>query len=301
MVLWFIASQWSQADPSTLVRFALEKLEGVDRNQALFVGMQGLFKRSQFAEAASYIEQMPFSQERTATIIEMANQYRAHNLDAALAWTQTLPLLEDQIAAAKQLIPQVSLQQGAAGLVELANRYPAPDLQQTCIQQAVLKLAESGNTDDAAAWITSLPSDLQDTAQIQLISALAEQNISAWTKYVLEQPSTHVQARGVSIIANRMFARGSDTALAWASQLPAWHRDVAIGQIAAVWFETDSIALSQWMNALPNGSTKDRVLETVARKLAITDHASAKEVALRISNPNRLQAVIRDLDSQLPR
>jgi hypothetical protein len=301
LFLEFVASVWERADPTTFLNFALEKLQGKDLGQACHTAIQGLFRRGKFSEAGEYIEKMPFSNFRSSAITIMAQQYGAQQLDAALHWAKSLPLPEDQLAAAGQLIPLVRSEQGATGLTELANQYADPQFQRKCVEQAVAAMAANGDFEAATTWITTLPPAFKETAEIQLIRMTAGRDVDAWTKYTLAHSSPNVRSQGIFALADQMFARGPMPAVEWANTLPNDSRDRAIWRIAQEWYDTDSIALSRWMNELPNGSVKDRVLETVARKLAMTDHASAKEVALRISNPNRLQAVIRDLDSQRPR
>ena len=77
-------------------------------------------------------------------------------------------------------------------------------------------------------------------------------------------------------------------------------REFAISHLVSKWYNTDSVALSDWVNTLSKGNDRDTALAALSRLLRTKDRMAAAEVAARISDVRRRSGIQAELGVAKP-
>ena len=296
--LGLVAADWAARDPVKLVNYALSHLDGKDKNSVAGTGVQAMIKNKKLDEVSFIIESMPYSKDRSWAIHQLSSSYGRQDLLGAISWADGLHLDEDRVEAYRQLLPYIAEQRGAFGLTEIANRFQDQDLRRNCIQLAVKALAQNDNLNQAVSWVKELPAKERVWAELQLVQTAADRDLAGWTKYVVEGISPGAQGQSIISIAQKQFNKSPSGAADWALSLPVKLQGDAIVTVVTEWYDTDSIALSEWINTMKAGAVKDRALGILASSLSRTDKNAAIDVAKKIGDVGRRNATLGDLNAR---
>jgi hypothetical protein len=295
-----LASEWAVKDPRYAFEFASKALTGVDKNTFMHRSAARIVGNEDFETAAALVGAMPFSDSRSSIVFRLANTWSAKDVSAAYQWAMSLPLPEDRRTALSEIARAAAAAQDMATLVNIANDSADRELQNSSIGAIIQVVTTTGQAEEAIEWIGKLPKGLQPQAQAQLVASVGGSDVEKWTAYALRIPDTGSANNAIWSLAAKAFERSPSEATRWVQKLPEQVQDSAISAIVHRWYDTDSIALSEWINSLPTGRQRDKSLEVLADRLSGTDVAAAKEVAAKIRDADARNRITKYLTSIRP-
>lgn len=281
-----IADHWANRDISAFVQF-LQPLKNAElKNSLLAKAAIFLGGSNRFNEARQTIDMMPFSSDRSLAIFNVASAFKGENGSVAIDWAASLPLEEDVVSAKSALGMRFARDRDLQSLVKLASISPtSPDQK---IWTDIGRIAgENGAAQlpDVVA-ITTRSKDVQHKFLLGKLETAPFSEIRALFESAVSVSDVETRDAATSILVRRTFAQDPAAAVQWAINSPPPIRPAALRQLVEKWYNTDSMALSEWANTLNRGGDRDIVLAALARRLWGSNKETAKQIAQSIDNPS---------------
>ena len=280
-----ITTNWAQDDPAGLLSWANNNLTGDNYVNAAQNALKSMVQADPAAAAAA-LTQISDPSVVNPAIAQLATNWAAQDVHAALAWAQSLPA--DNAAVRNSAISNVLKSwtitdpSGAATYIQ----------QNLTTDPAFGKLATEvvnnwGNFDPQSAltWAQSLPPGSTQTSVVTAaITQLAKVDPqAAWNDAL--QLSGSSQDKALSQVISSWATQQPDQAAAAVQNLPEGKNlDSATAAVAKNWLIQDPGAASQWISTLPQGSARDSAVNQIISTVGKNDPASAFNWAATISN-----------------
>ena len=276
---------WAEKDPLYTFDFAKTKMAGADANYLMSLSAISAAGKSNDTAAQQMIQDMPLSQDRLDLIRDYSDRLGEKDLSAAYKWASSLDIVEDRAQALRELIPKLSKAKDMASLVAIINNPPYKAVADDAIKSVIQLLTVNGDTSQALEWIKSMPDNLQDMSTARLIEQVAAQDIPKWTEAALKMNDKSAANMAIWNLTEAAFAQSPQSAVEWLQKLPSDLRITAIGTLVSVWYNTNSLQLSDWVNSMPKGDDKDYALKKMITKVEFSDPEAARQLASQITNP----------------
>ena len=210
-------------------------------------------------------------------------------------WSDTLDLPEDKRKAKLIVLPEIIRSKGPIAAVDYVNQMQDPILQTSCVSVLVRELPNSLGLDETVKWVNSLPDGVKSVGQLSLIESSAIQNTDHLTQIALSIAQSGARNQAIRIIESQLFQKDPVVAADWIRKLPVQNQEAAVLSLVQQWYDTDSLAMSDWLYQMENSPIKNKALESLAYRLNTSDVAAARDVAKQINDPKQRDEVLRSL------
>ena len=283
---------WARRDPRRLVSYAEASLTGDARSAALSRAASALGGQGDWALANETLARIPFSRAREQCIRALANAMGGGHVDEALKWIESFELPEERMIAAQAAIGKLKSQMSVEQLVQMANSTTNDSIRAMATTAIVEKTLDK-DVDSALRWAVELPAPAKAPAQRQVAEKLARENrIAEATSLALTIQAGEQRSWALDSIGRTLYASGPQAVAAWVATLKGDAQQRAAAGLVGRWYDSDSIAVSEWINRLPAGDTRDRAISTLVSRLATSDPAAALDAAKAIQNPRIKQGAL---------
>lgn len=278
------ARGWAHADPS----FALEMARAMDSVHPQMGALRGVLESLadwEPAQASQWIDELPPGHERRELVRDIANRWSQEDLDAALAWTETLD--ERSQREAMQSIAHQWARKDPQAAADFALSLPPSEQRREALRE-VGHIWARGNAEQAAEWAATLGPEAT-SAFHGVLETVAEQNPQMAADMVAqwgESVSPNAYREFTSEVAGHWSSKDPLAAAAWAQTLPTEGevQRQAIEHVADHWVGQDAMAASEWIGTLPEGELRDVAAGRLVDHVAPNDPDSAFRWALSVSN-----------------
>jgi len=281
-----ITTNWAKQDPSALLDWADKNLSGDTFNSTAQTALKQIGQTDPAAEAAA-IAKLADPSIANESIPNLATAWAQQDVQAALAWAQTLPTTNEALRQ-KALNNVLSSwtdadPAGAAAFIE-QNLTTDPDFGKIAAQA----VSTWGKADPQAAyaWAQSLPAgEVQNAALVSAMGALANadpQAALADAQTLTGESHDQAMVKMIDVLSKQ----DPNAAMAAMATIPAGDEQVAgAASLAWHWLQWDPIAAYQWINTLPNGTTRDAAVRQVISTVGENDPGTAATWAATFSDP----------------
>lgn len=298
MALEAVITEWMKRAPGKLAEIGFAHFKGAELNKLLANSAVGMIARNELPEAVALLDRMPYSIARTHVLERVAIAKGRQDLDFAFEWAGKLPLAEDRSAAYRTLLIEVGSQRGVQGLTSILQTLKDPELRNQCVDLALQHFSGESDMSRAAQWVEDLQGGERDRARVLLLNAVPTGEVEKWTPYALAIESPVARTDALRAIAAKLVANDPKAAGRWTLDLPNDVRDDVVGTVVHFWFDTDSVALSDWINTFSAGSTRDAALWALAMSLLRSDASTALDIAGKITNAQKRNSAIAAIMAQ---
>ena len=276
-----VAQNWALTDAQALTRFVLGLRNPALRNDFCSKVVEVLAQKRRFEDAEKILMGMPFSSARSDAIRSIAGNFARSDPQGAIAWSERLPLEEDKSSARKAIINDLVLYQDGDGLLAvlpIALPNERPDI-----------LATIGRSLGSRGLSAADAAGLLGSDREMVLAGMAQSARFDDLPQIVAQAKTFENDYAKSALVSTYVARGFDAdpegIRRWVTSCAPELRPFAVRGLVDRWFDVDSTALSEWINALARGTDRDTALDALAHQLMHSDPAEAQNVAASIDNP----------------
>lgn len=301
-----VARGYAQNDVHKALAWAREIDESFPGTRALLSALESLVDKNP-GEAAGWLGELPPGRQQQDAAREIAHRWAREDLDAALAWTETLDGFTQR--AARDGLTHEWARQDPRAAAEFAQLLPASEQRRDTLAQ-IAHLWARDDVNAALDWAHTLPNQESVHALHGVVRTVAEQNPETAADLV-SQLGGAVERRAYRELAGNVASEWSEfdpvSAAAWAQSLGSEGKaqQEAIRRVADHWVQQDPMAASQWIGTLPAGSMRDAAAERLVDHVASYDPAAAYQWALTAGSVDHQTAMLehvfrqwRHLDAQ---
>lgn len=278
-----IAEHWIKTDLAVAEKYAENGLSGSLKNEFFQSLANSLNNNGKYLDAAAIINKMPYSEARTDVINQTAMRFASSDADAAILWALTLPIDEDIGSSQRFLEMQFARDHNMDALKTLASKTADNGVRKNALKDYGKLYVNSNGADFSSVLNYSSESD-KSNVLTGVIEASSPSDLAKVGEVVLSLKEQENIASSVNAYIARLFSFNPEDAVLWADKANGDHKQFAIRSLVRVWYDTDSVALSEWVGKIPKGDERDIALDAMAARLASTDKKAALEIALQISN-----------------
>ena len=309
--------EWSSMDPSGVLDYLesagpldidTQKLIGSsftpiartnpERLLALTEGWSGQYsdyaKRNAIAEwskedpdaALAYVTNQPPGRRRSELYEAVAEGFASQDVDAALAWAETLqPMPEGVYRAIVTSVASVDVERAFDIALSLDNEYQRSQAVQSIAMRAVY---QDQRGERAASKILSIENKQLREQSLQMLGMMWAQSDAegaiGWMSANLEQlPESAVQ-----VIARQVGEQDPEMAAKYTDRVPAGARETWISSVATGLAQHDPSGAMAWLSQYQGEPAYDEAIGTIALQSARVDPvASARNIE---RNPNATYA-----------
>ena len=283
-ILSSVSHLWASKSAKTLFDFAARRLDGLNKSYVMGAAVNRLVLSKDYRQAGEMIDLMPFSASRSTVVRDLVTHWAADAPKEVYQWVRSLTLPEDRQIALERLIPKLGAVGDTENLVGIINDSQAPQVRKLALAEIVKSLIKGGDDVFAGEWISRLPADMKDSAVTEIIKLRGGSDIDKWGTIAVAMTDQSARVSALSGLTVSAFKQGPTVATKWLNRLPPDARRPAIGTLVFEWYDTDSIALSEWVNSLPSGQDKDYALEKLATRVQGSDQQAAIQLASQIGD-----------------
>ena len=287
-----IARRWAREDPQAAIEWA-SSLTGEERIHAMERAIESWADEDALA-ALEFVAALPNSERSLDWVHHAAWRLSEQDRPAALEWALGQVDVNIRDRALRGALEQWAEQDPGAA-AEFVSTIPGRSDQMSAIEQVAHRWARQ---DPAAAleWAAELQGERRARATREILQRVSDDDPSE-AAAIYEQiagdlpggdgregPAWHIGRE----LASRWAHFAPVDAANWAMTLPEAGelRRAAVREVTEQWIHRDSIATSEWVNDLENGSVRDSAAEVVAEHSARRgDFESAIEWAGSVSDP----------------
>ena len=288
------AAIWRQKDPKKLAEFAEKNFTGDAKGLAMQDAVNALLHEGDTASASGIVDAMPYGLKRTAAIASVASALANNDTSGALRWGASLSLKEDREKAFSAVAQRLYLKGDVNALVDLANSDAVDgSLRGGLVHEAADLTVKKLGIDAAKNWVNSLSEADKASATAGLVDALAPTDPAAATAMV-KTLTGQMRVSAYDSIRNNLADRDPAEAAKWVTTLSGDDQSSNARMLVLRWYNTDSLALSTWVNGLPPGPLKNVSQREEARALMGSDRHTAVQVIQGIGDPAARKAAAKE-------
>lgn len=280
--LFHVLADIGQKNPGRALALAQQVATNTDQ-RVVYNMLFDQFARQDFQQAVQWLDQLPPGEGRVNAVRALAARRAQGDLEAALAWAQSLanpadrgPALESVLFDLAEIKPWQALEVAVRNLngdelerslslilkelktidpdkaATLLHMLPAGETQ----THATLDLVRAMSDRDPAAaveWTRTLPTDeLRQLAWRNVLDVWMAAAPAAASAFVAGMPAGSEQDRAAAYVAELLGGADPAFAVAWVQELPGCAaRSAANIGLASGWARTDPAAATQWASSLP--------------------------------------------------
>ena len=267
---------WASYDISSAVAWVTELPEG-SMKQCTLQGVIGQWARSDARAAASYFESLPAGSRSQGLLSQVAGVWASRNPSEAWAWALKLPQGQRRSGVLRTIVSVWARDDPESASISVAD-LPSDVLpgDRAAALGAIASSWAAIDTEQAAKWFFELsPGMVSETGIRSICIALAEANPDSAVELLSGIPPGPARNSAVVDVARTWAHEDIGGALAWVEELSGVERSSALGQLIAVWAESDAQAVVAYARGLPPGETRAAVLGTLVPALAAEDPEAA--------------------------
>jgi len=274
-------NRWGNIDPRGAWQWSEQNLSGALKEQALTDLMIGWTRRTPEV-AAQWLASTGYKSQPlvNAAVTTWAEQ----DAPAAYKWARSLKDPDLRKLATPPVISEWALQDpklAAAPVAELIANPEGPDLATT-----LMNIWGSTNPSEAVPWVNSLPAgDGRNEAAATLATVWAASDVDAAIKWAGTISDVTTRRQVITHIGTTLGAIDPDKGLNWLESLPPADAERGIAGAYNSWAATDTVGMSQWINAQPVTPDLDQARLSLADVLSATDINGAMTLASQIATP----------------
>ncbi len=261
-----IASVLSTNDPELAAVFAEALPAGFPRNQAFSSIAHALLNEIGGAAAVTWINDLPDSSTRAATMDSLAQSWIQTNFAAAIAWYQST----DDAAAKQQALsgfakhwPRVD----PSSFVDAVKSTTDP-----ATLDLLLRFGAGGNLANSSPELALQlldvlpPGDLQDRTLSSIVTQLSNRAPTEAIGLAQTLPAGPMQETTIAQVMNNWGRQDPTGAVQWLQSQPAATTPSSYyANLAQSWFGEDAAATSTWLKTLPAGPNRDAALSQISQ------------------------------------
>ena len=279
-----VAALWAERQSGRLMSY-IEGLPSGSLKSSLIAGCAIRFATmGRFIEVPALVEKMPFGQQRTEVISRVVNNYKGPMVDLT-DWVASLPLAEDRLSAETGLYMVLSQDSSIEGLFHLAKSSQNPNIRSKafCTLGALV-----GKNDPNRILLMAQDPNIGEIEKGELLAgAVGRLSVAKGIEVVSITSSwKDNQARGrvLSEYVGRLLIEDPMAAVAFTNGVSLADDEYVTKGLVSKWYKTDSEALSDWINQLPQSNKKDTALTQLSYMMKKSDPELARKVAGQIAN-----------------
>lgn len=283
-----VISHEAAQHPQNALHLAAE-LTGEARVKALLAIFSEWSARDPIAGIAQ-ATQLPSPDEQRLALRQIVQKWADHDLKAAIAWAKHLPpepapdSLDIHPGVLEALLEKWAGQAPMEAARHLISMPEGPRRIQ--MLGAVAGQWADQNSREALAWAAGLPGEADRTMMVRgVIAGVAQADVQKAASLALTLPAG-VAEQGLDLVLGQWLASNPSAVATWAtSQVESASTKKTLTPLVTAWADSDLNSLGRWLNTQPTGEARDVCCAALARHLAPTHPALAKEWADAISNP----------------
>lgn len=287
-VLGVVAYKWVRKDPTRMKAFLKNEAAVFVRAELSYHTINQFISADNIANALEVFSEMPFSRSREQATLSIVEKMTDNGAPEIIRFLNTHALPDEKGGIIRDAAFALSRKRNLSGLEQLGEVAEDPSLKAQ-IERFTGKLIGLQNVDGG----NRMPqSELEAASAISSRKFAELSNIQA---EILGYKNPIAQSEATQNYVKRVFAQSPETAAKWVTQVDKSLSEFAIRGLVQEWYQHDSEQVSDWLNKLPTGRTKDSGLERLAILLGRKDKQLAQKVAAEISTPNVRERVISSL------
>lgn len=290
--LILISKEWLIRDPSALTQFVHGQRNGMFKNQFMEWVVQSMGDLGRNRDAAQMLSSMPYSNERSSAIQSVASHYARTDARGAIDWLSSLQLPDEVATAQGSISASLTVNRDLDGLLlfaDVAEKHLRPG-----VLAEIGKLAgEKGIAE--LQKVVSPQTPEYEQAVVGAMSSVPIEQLTELANQAIRFESQYLKGKAMAEYVGRVFAQDQQQAVQWVKDCPPEIRPAAIQAVVNKWFNTDSMAASEWINSMAPGSDRNVALEALAMNLRRTDKPTAREVASNITDRAKRESLLRSL------
>ncbi len=251
------------------------------------------FARQDFQQAVQWLDQVPPGEGRINAARALAARRAQEDLDAALAWAQSLDDPADRGPAIESVLFDLTEIKPWQAFEVAVRNLNGDELERTL--SLILNELKTIDPDKAAALVQMLlPGETRTHATMGLVRAMSERDPYAALDWTHTLPSDELRQLALHNVLDVWLAAAPDEASAFVSGMTAGpEQDQAAAYLAENLAGSDPAAAMTWVRELPNDSARLAANVGLASGWAKTDPAAAADWAssLPADKPQRTEAM----------
>ncbi len=295
-----ITEAWAKSAPEDLYRWAQENLAGAERLNAAEGAILALADSKAWDRAAEFLDDLPFSTERSGITERLAQLWAWSDPAAAFSWAFNM---EDQSNRGRALTAMADWLAGkrpdlVAQVLHSENQAPRV---KTDLIRALARVQAGGEID--LDLVSSLSEPLQQAFHSEIVATLRKTGVQQALDYAAGLENSAWRTEGRRLVLDEILQRNPAEA---AAQFSAFEDSEAVQPALADWFvdrwyALDSEAASMWIGELPPGEVRDRAVLSLVENVSLTDLDAAAAWAGSIEDQDLQKAAAEWLSRFQPR
>lgn len=285
-----VITQIAQDDPQLALAEA-QTLSNREMRDNVYSGIANQLAINNPGEAARVLAMIEDPRSRQRSARHITSTWAQTDADAAIDWVMTLPD-RDQVAALRG-VSEILVHNDVDAAIRILPRLPAESAEH--LQQRIVQVLAQQRSIQAAQAYVDQQKGTERHSQLQAIvlTTLAESNPTLALQMAGRVADSAARDQLMAtIIGRQAIANPQQALLSLGSLSSPEARANSMTQIAHAWYSSDSAAASSWIQSLPAGADKDRlVYSTVSMRMdspgaalrmigEITDEGMRKEATL---------------------
>jgi hypothetical protein len=290
-----VVNAWMRKDPAYLAEYANTQLTGQTRNFALSTAIGALGKTGNFVTAVSYLDAIPYSQQRIAAVNELVRAWGDRDAESAGEWVRKLTLPEERKSASVQLVSVLKDRMTVDALIVAANSELDGELRRAWTLAAGDRFVKA-DPRSAVVWAEQLSDDVKWRIKADAAKELAKSDLDAGTQMALALSDSKRIRNAIDAIAYEVAVKDIEQGARWLSSLPTTYQERVAVALVTRWYDIDSMRASEWVGSLPAGVVRDRAIFVLATRLATSDLETAQITVNAIGDPKLREAARRQFE-----
>jgi hypothetical protein len=264
-----ISKVWAATDPAAVLAFA-DQTRGLTGARMVMAAVKE-WAKNDLAGAIKYVSAETDSLTKTRLGLPLLETWAKTDSQAALQWAQENLKGEGRAAAAGYIVKAMAEKDIQAASAFIAGLDPG-GLKNRAVNQLVetwLSNQKPGEIPATLAWISSLPeADARNQAWQQASWRLFFYSPDETISFLNSDQGHNASQQVFDNAARYLAKKNPDTAMQWASGLPADRAADARQNVLETWLGSRPEAATAWVEKLPAGAERDESIRAVVSRLS---------------------------------